>query len=258
MATLPLIVLLVVLLTSVLSGIVGMAGGMILMAVLIVVYSVPLAMMLHGVTQASANGSRAWFLRDHIRWHVLPPYLVGAGACVALFASVALVPDQALVLMLVGALPWLALGLPARMQFDVERRATAAGCGAVVTAAQLLAGASGPLLDLFFQNSRLDRHQIVATKAVTQTIGHLIKLGYYGTLLVTVGTVEELASFGGSEAPAWLFLTVVPVAVLGTLVGTRILDRVTEPTFRRLSSRIMLALGVACVASGVLDLLDRV
>lgn len=44
--------------TACLSGIFGMAGGMILMGVLLAVMSVPDAMALHGVTQMASNASR--------------------------------------------------------------------------------------------------------------------------------------------------------------------------------------------------------
>ena len=44
--------------TSLLSGIFGMAGGMILIGVLLVLLPVPEAMMLHGVTQLASNGWR--------------------------------------------------------------------------------------------------------------------------------------------------------------------------------------------------------
>ncbi|PKQ04103.1 MAG: permease, partial [Alphaproteobacteria bacterium HGW-Alphaproteobacteria-11] len=43
---------LVVLVTATLSGIFGMAGGMVLMAFLVIAFPVGAAMMLHGVTQA--------------------------------------------------------------------------------------------------------------------------------------------------------------------------------------------------------------
>lgn len=248
---LPLLVLIVVLLTSVLSGIVGMAGGMILMALLVAVYSVPVAMILHGVTQAGANGSRAFYLRKHIRWRVLLPYLIGSSTCVALFAAIRIVPDRGLVLMLIGLMPWLALCVPARLAFAIERRSVAFGCGLSVTAAQLLAGASGPLLDLFFQRSPLDRHQIVATKAITQTVGHLTKLIYYGGMLLLAG--EPLLRDG--EAPLWLFLLVVPVALVGTRLGTRVLDRLDETLFRRISNQVILALGAACLVAGAVELL---
>ena len=46
-------------------------------------------------------------------------------------------------------------------------------------ATQLIAGASGPILDVFYNGSSLNRREIVATKAFTQAMGHLIKLAFY-------------------------------------------------------------------------------
>ena len=47
--------------TSFLSGIFGMAGGMILIGILLAIMPVPEAMMLHGVTQMASNGWRGLF-----------------------------------------------------------------------------------------------------------------------------------------------------------------------------------------------------
>ena len=48
--------------TSLISGIFGMAGGMLLIGFLLFVVPVQTAMVMHGVTQIAANGWRA-FLR---------------------------------------------------------------------------------------------------------------------------------------------------------------------------------------------------
>ena len=71
--------------TAILSGILGMAGGMILMAILASTVSVASAMMLHGAVQLTSNGSRAWFLREHIQWQIFPAYAVGTAAALGLF-----------------------------------------------------------------------------------------------------------------------------------------------------------------------------
>ncbi|MGZ5081409.1 MAG: hypothetical protein ACXWHZ_18785, partial [Usitatibacter sp.] len=47
------------LVTSFISGILGMAGGMILMGILLAMMPVPAAMMLHGITQLASNAWRA-------------------------------------------------------------------------------------------------------------------------------------------------------------------------------------------------------
>ena len=75
--------------TAVLSGVFGMAGGVILMGVYVVALPVRDAMVLHGVTQLAANGSRALFLVEHARWRVVGTYAVGAVAALLVGAPVA-------------------------------------------------------------------------------------------------------------------------------------------------------------------------
>jgi uncharacterized membrane protein YfcA len=234
-----------VLVTSILSGILGMAGGMILMAILVSTVSVATAMMVHGVVQATSNGSRAWFLRSHIQWQILPTYVIGSGVALAGFMALALVPDPGVVLILVGVFPWLARIIPNLKGLDINRPSTSFACGIIVTSAQLIAGASGPLLDVFYLNSALSRHQIVASKALTQTLGHLIKLGYYG---VFIGVVENMA--------AWFYFAAMATAVLGARIGTRLLDRLEDDTFRRVSGWVILAIAGICVISGVLEFMS--
>ena len=238
-------ILATVLATSVLSGILGMAGGMLLMAVLVSLLPVSGAMVLHGAVQAMANGSRCWFLRHHVQWRILPPYLAGAGLAVAAFAALRLVPDPAVVLLAVGLLPWIARMVPGLGNLDMSRPATAFLCGILVTAAQLVAGASGPLLDLFYLRSPLSRHQIVASKAVTQTLGHVLKLSYYGALL----DAEQ-------HLPLWFFAAAMAAAVAGTRIGTWLLDHVPDGLFRRASAGIILAIATACLIKGLWGLLQ--
>ena len=153
------------------------------MAILVSTVSVAAAMMIHGAVQATANGSRAWFLRSHIQWQILPAYLFGSATVLGIFSAITLVPDPSVILILIGSFPWLARLSPEFSGLNIKRTATALACGGVVTAAQLLAGASGPLLDVFYLNTPLTRHQIIASKAITQTIGHLLKLVYYGLII---------------------------------------------------------------------------
>ncbi len=226
--------------TSVLSGILGMAGGMILMALLVSTLTVANAMMLHGAVQATANGSRAWLLRRHIKWRLLPTYSVGAATSVALFTWLTLVPDAAVVLILVGLFPWLGL-ISKRLQgLDVTRPLTTVMCGFSVTSAQLLAGASGPLLDVFYLNSPLNRQEIVANKALTQTLGHVLKIIYYG-LIVAVATT----------LPAAVFVVALIAAVAGTRVGTLLLQRWNDQDFQHISRVVVLTIAAGCVVQGV-------
>ena len=87
---------------------------------------------------------------------------------------------------------------------------------------------------------------MVASKAFTQTLGHLAKIGYYSAI---VGAFAET----GADTPVWLIATACLIAVAGARVGTRFLGRLDEDRFRRISGSVILVLGAFCFAKGVLD-----
>src|SRR5262245_46498440 len=83
-----------VLSTSFLSGIFGMAGGMILMGFLLLIMPLAAAMVLHGIIQMVSNGWRAWLWRANIEWQVVAYYAGGATVAVLAFACVRAVPSK--------------------------------------------------------------------------------------------------------------------------------------------------------------------
>jgi uncharacterized membrane protein YfcA len=201
-------------------------------------------MVLHGITQFTANGSRTLILRKHLMWRLLPGYILGAGVAVAGFSALLFVPEASVVLILVGLFPWLARLQPKSSAFNITRPVSNIICGFSVTSAQLLAGAAGPLLDLFYLKSGLDRQTVVANKALTQTIGHLLRIFYYGAI-ISVAT----------PLPNWLFLAAAIAAVIGTRLGTWLLARWDDQRFQRVSGQIILATGTICILQGSYQLI---
>src|SRR5512144_738748 len=90
------------LVTSFISGILGMAGGLILMGILLALLPLPAAMMLHGITQLASNGWRAFLWRGHIDWRVFRGYLWGSLAMLALFAAFQFVVSKPVALITMG------------------------------------------------------------------------------------------------------------------------------------------------------------
>jgi uncharacterized membrane protein YfcA len=107
--------------TSFISGVFGMAGGMLLIGFLLFLLPVPVAMVFHGVIQIAANGWRAWLWRHHVRWSVVLQFGLGTAASLLVFSLFDFVPDKALVLMTVGLTPFAALAVPQRFAPDIER-----------------------------------------------------------------------------------------------------------------------------------------
>ncbi len=228
--------------TSTLSGVFGMGGGMILMGVYATLLPVRDAMVLHGVTQLASNGFRCWLLRRHIHTPVLAWYGLGAAAGVTIFIAFRFVPDKATLYVALGALPLVAAALPRSIGLSIEVRPLAVTCGAVVTAAQLSAGVSGPLLDIFFVRGTLDRRQVIGTKAVTQTLGHLLKLLYFG--LVVTGD-------GARPLPVWVYPLVIASAIVGTRAGRALLGVLGEHRFRVTSRALVGAIAAVYLVRGI-------
>src|SRR3978361_697941 len=73
--------------TAFLSGLFGMAGGLILIGVLLTILPLPSAMVLHAITQMASNGWRAFLWRGHIPWRPGAVYLIGCTAGLAARAN---------------------------------------------------------------------------------------------------------------------------------------------------------------------------
>ena len=224
-------VLLAAFVTAAVSGVLGMAGGLLLLGVLLLVLPVGVAFVVHGLLQLVSNGWRAFLQRAHIAWRTVGWY--GAGALVAVVgvSAVAYVPSRALTYLLLGLVPALVWVPKGWLHLDAQRPAHAAAAGLVVTVVNLLAGVAGPLLDVFFVRTALVRHQVVATKAATQVLSHAGKVVVYGQL-VAAGTV-----------PYAVVLLAVPLSMLGTAVGGRLLDRMSEAGFTAWTRWVVTVIG---------------
>ena len=83
--------------TSFLSGVFGMAGGMILLGVLLIYFDVATAMVLFSVIQLACNAWRALQWRRFVLWPIFWQYVFGAIIAFALLRAIAFVPDKAMV-----------------------------------------------------------------------------------------------------------------------------------------------------------------
>lgn len=229
-----------VIITSAISGVFGMAGGMILMLVLGMLLKVEAAMVLHGVTQFVSNGWRAVLWRQWIDWKIIGYYAVGAAPALILPLAIAYVPDKATMLILLGLVPFVALAIPARWALDASKPIHAVACGFSVAGTQLLAGVAGPLLDTFFVRSKIDRRAVVATKAVTQALSHTLKVAYYGALIAA-----------SPDLAPEVYGAAIVAALIGTTLAGPLLEKMSNESFRRWTRVIVLIVGGIALGQGI-------
>lgn len=235
----------VVIVTSIISGIFGMAGGLILMLILGLVLPVQAAMVLHGITQFFSNGWRAVLWRKWIDWRILGLYTLGAAPAIAVPLVFAYVPEKPVMLITLGLVPFIAAAVPTSLTLDASKTWHAIACGFFVAGLQLIAGVAGPLLDTFFVRSPLDRRAVVATKAVTQALSHTLKVGYYGVLVAQVPTL-------GFD----VYAAAIVAAVIGTTLAGPVLEKMSNENFRRWTRLIVLVVGGISMLQGVWLLLQ--
>jgi len=226
--------------TATLSGVFGMAGGLVLMGVLALVLPVQAAFVTHGILQLVANGWRAILHRRHVRWEIVGWFGLASLLAGGIVALLSLTPAKPLLFLLLGLVPFLTW-LPQKwINLDANKPSQAFLSGLTVTGLNLTAGVAGPLLDIFFVRTELTRHAIVATKAATQVFAHLAKTLVYGSPL--------FAGQGVGFPPPWVFALAIPLSMAGTAVGGVILNRVSDLDFKRWTRWIVTAVGISYLA----------
>lgn len=228
-------------LSSFVSGIFGMAGGQILLAVLLLFLPVASSLVVFATVQVAAGAWRGWLWRRHVDWTLTWKYIVGSLATFIVMRFVNFVPSKPMVYLGIGLMPFAAFALPKSFAPDITRRGVVYVCGALVMLLQLTVGQGGNILDVFFQASMLDRKTVVATKAVTQLFSQVVRIFYFGA--IGVDAVLEI--------PAWAWGAFLATTILGTSLAPIVLHRMTDGDFRKYTKTIIIIFSAIYVARGL-------
>ncbi len=230
-----------VVLTAIVSGVFGMAGGLMLLGVLLALLDVAPAMLLLGFTQFASNGWRCLLWVKHVRWRLFGGFALGAFAAFGLMRMLALIPPKGFVYLFIGALPFATELLPQSRAPDISRPYMAVFCGFLLTTLQMIGGAAGNVLAVFFQASTFDRREIVATKAVMQTLNHALRVIYFGSLV----------GFAPAGLKLWQIAGCMGLAIIGATLGARVLTRISNHDFRRWSQGLIRAISAVYLLRGL-------
>ena len=226
--------------TSTLSGVFGMAGGLVLLGILLAILPVGTAIAVQGAIQIIANGSRAWFSRDYIDWKILSMICLGLLVAGIVLFILRYTPDLATVCIAIGLLPILVWIPQSWLALDASKPHHAFLCGLLGGGLNLAVGVSGPTVDIFFIRTTMDRRKIIATKAATQVISHAAKVVFYWNAAMVLAPFE------------WAAIAVAaPFAIAGTSAGHWILQRLTDANFRAWTRWIVTAIGIFYLIRGL-------
>jgi uncharacterized membrane protein YfcA len=231
--------------TAILSAIVGMAGGVTLLSVMLLFFDPLVVIPLHGVVQLVSNSSRAVIQRKHLRWDLIGRYAVfilPAGFA-GLVVAKQLPPD--FIKAMIGCFVLLATWRPKLLLLgshpeDTDPKRRFLFLGAAVGVLNVIIGATGPIIAPFFLNLRLTRFALIGTKAACQAAGHISKV----VIFATTGFV-----FGDY----WLLLVLLSItAIAGTWTGSRLLEYVNETWFIRMYMTVLTLIALHLIWVGIL------
>lgn len=161
--------------TSTIAGVLGVGGGMLLIALLPNFLPINAIIPLHGLTQMSSNVSRALFSFRSVEWTVLPQFLLGSLLGVAFFASLLYVISLTYVPLFIGLYILLNLWSKAFSNY-IQKYESYFVAGFFQTGLSLIVGATGPLTMTLLLKDFKDKHKVVATGAMLMSFTHLAKL----------------------------------------------------------------------------------
>jgi uncharacterized protein len=206
------------LVTSLITATFSLGGGMLMIAVLALVFPPAVVVPVHGCVQLGSNGGRAIVQREHIQWELI--LWISLGAAVGVIAGgqfVSLLPEH-LFTIAIGLFVLITTWLPQPKLVGENRLVQFLG-GAIISALSMVVGATGPLVATFIKGLA-DRRQLVATHAMLMTVQNIFK----------VLTFTALGFAFGAYLP--LIVAMVVSGFIGTAIGSRLLVKVPERIFR--------------------------
>jgi uncharacterized membrane protein YfcA len=204
--------------TSLITATFSLGGGVLMLAVLTLVFPPAVVVPVHGAVQVGSNIGRAVVQRLHIQWRYVLWISLGGLIGTALGGQIATLLPVLLFQTLIAVFILVSTWLPTPRFVGESRLAQFLG-GLVLSALSMVVGAVGPLMAVFLKGLP-DRRELVATHAALMTINHLMKVAAFTAL--------------GFAFSAYLPLVAAMLVFgfFGTVLGGRLLLKVPEKAFR--------------------------
>ncbi len=221
--------------TSALSALTGVGGGVMLLSGLLLLVPAAAVVPLHGAVQTAACASRVVAFRRDIRWDIVGRTTAGVvlGSIAGAFAVAHLLSIDARLLKLLIAAAILLSLFAKGLSFPTAGRSLRAfyGVGFAVGLFGILAGSTGPIVSQALLVFDVKKEPHVATKSVIQAIGHGLKIPIFGLAM-------------GFDFGPWLvpLAAMIAAVVLGTLLGKRLLAKMSSERFVTLARGLLAVL----------------
>lgn len=195
--------------TSLIAGVIGFGGGMLLLAILPLFLSPSLIIPIHGITQLASNSSRMLFSLKEVKWSLLPPFMIGSLLGIFTFGYLLSNLPTQYVPVAIGI--YILLNLWSK-RFDgfIKKYENYYLIGLLQTGLGLIVGATGPLSLSVLTKQLKNKNEIIATSSMFMTISHFAKIPVF--MLIGVSLSDHL----------YVLVWMIVGSVLGSFIGTKL------------------------------------
>ncbi|OCL88254.1 sulfite exporter TauE/SafE family protein [Arcobacter porcinus] len=220
--------------TSVVAAIVGIGGGMMLIAILPSFLPTNALIPVHGLTQVSSNLSRAFFGRKDIEYSVVPKFLLGSFIGISFFAGILTLISLEYVPLFIGIYILLSLWNQ-KFNEKIKRYENYYIAGFFQTGLSMVVGATGPLTMTLLLKDFKDKDKVVATGALLMSLTHFLKILvfiYFGFVFFDY---------------IWIIISMICGAVFGSFVGTKARNLIDGKKFTIILKLLLTILAVKLI-----------
>ena len=235
--------------TSSISAVLGMGGGIILLAIMaIIIPNGYMVIALHGIIQLISNSTRTYVFKDHLKNNLIKEFLIGSllgasiSALIILFLikfynveSASEIKVDFLKPMIGFFIIWY-LFLKGPKKKKEAKSFIKVGC--ISGLASIFIGATGPLIAPFFLDSNLNKENIIANKAACQMITHLTKIPLF-LFFFNVNYFNEYK----------LLVPLIIAVFIGTNFGKKILSFIPEKIFIKIFKSALFLIALKLILS---------
>ena len=220
--------------TSTVAGVVGIGGGMMLIAILPSFLPLNALIPVHGLTQMSSNFSRAVFGYKDVQYAVIPNFLLGSIVGIGIFAAIINFISLEYVPLFIGAYILLSLW-SAKFNEKIKKFENYYIIGFFQTGLSIVVGATGPLTMTLLLKDYGDKDKVVATGAALMSITHILKVFvfmYFGFVFFDyIGIIVAM----------------IIGAVAGSWAGTKLRDKIDGKKFTMILKVLLSALAIKLI-----------
>jgi uncharacterized membrane protein YfcA len=231
-------------LTAVLSGVAGIGGGTVLIGVFYALGLAPgVAVPLHATVQFVSNGSRTLAYLKHVEWRAAGWFLLTAAPTPFLVAPLVAAANVNVILLLLAGLILTSL-IPSKEGGEPLKPVPAVLLAGFLNGTLgMFVSATGLFVGRLFLRPEWSKETVIATLAMTQTLGHLLRVLGYASVGFAVTTQLDV------------LVPLLLATVAGTFAGRRLHEHLDEARFRALFKLILVVLSAKLIYDGVTGLM---